>query len=153
MSNMLVTCSTVLLLSFLAWTNFDISCFYLEELLQNVPGARQVFERWMQWEPDNKAWQAYTKMDEVAHDGRNYDAWFDYARLEEGALRTLRQEGSTEDEKSAAIECVGDIYERAVAHVPPGQEKRHWRRYIFLSLDYALFEEIETKASVYSLRC
>lgn len=37
---------------------------YLEELLQNVPGARQVFERWMQWEPDDKAWQAYVKMEE-----------------------------------------------------------------------------------------
>jgi crooked neck len=37
---------------------------YLEELLQNVPGARQVFERWMQWEPDDKAWQAYIKLEE-----------------------------------------------------------------------------------------
>jgi crooked neck len=27
---------------------------YLEELLLNVPGARQVFERWMTWEPDDK---------------------------------------------------------------------------------------------------
>jgi crooked neck len=37
---------------------------FLEELLQNVPGARQVFERWMQWEPDDKAWQAYIKLEE-----------------------------------------------------------------------------------------
>jgi len=37
---------------------------YLEELLQNVPGARQVFERWMKWEPDDKGWQAYIKMEE-----------------------------------------------------------------------------------------
>ncbi len=37
---------------------------YLEELLQNVPGARQVFERWMQWEPDDKAWQAYIKLEQ-----------------------------------------------------------------------------------------
>jgi len=37
---------------------------YLEELLQNVPGARQVFERWMQWEPDDKTWQAYIKLEE-----------------------------------------------------------------------------------------
>ena len=36
---------------------------YLEELLQNVPGARQVFERWIQWEPDDKAWQAYIKVE------------------------------------------------------------------------------------------
>lgn len=37
---------------------------YLEELLQNVPGARQVFERWLRWEPDDKAYQAYIKMEE-----------------------------------------------------------------------------------------
>ncbi|KAI6037551.1 hypothetical protein EDC04DRAFT_2701994 [Pisolithus marmoratus] len=87
--------------------------------------------------------------DEVSHDGRNYDTWFDYARLEEDALRTLREEGGTKEEEEASIERVRDVYERAVAHVPPGQEKRHWRRYIFLWLDYALFEEIETKASDY----
>ncbi|KAG1741196.1 hypothetical protein EDD22DRAFT_921500 [Suillus occidentalis] len=65
--------------------------------------------------------------DEVSQDGRNYDVWFDY------------------EEEDAAMERVRDVYERAVAHVPPGQEKRHWRRYIFLWLEYALFEEIETK--------
>jgi len=37
---------------------------YLEELLENIPGARQVLERWMAWEPDDKAWQAYIKMEE-----------------------------------------------------------------------------------------
>ncbi|EIW83475.1 TPR-like protein [Coniophora puteana RWD-64-598 SS2] len=83
--------------------------------------------------------------EEVTHDGRNYDVWFDYARLEEGILRTLREEGSTQDEEDGAITRVREVYERAVAHVPPGREKRHWRRYIFLWLDYALFEEIETK--------
>jgi hypothetical protein len=35
---------------------------YLEELLGNVAGARQVFERWMSWEPDEKAWSAYIKV-------------------------------------------------------------------------------------------
>lgn len=52
---------------------------YLEELLQNVPGARQVFERWMQWEPDDKAWQAYVKM-ELRYDEQDrasaiYERW------------------------------------------------------------------------------
>jgi crooked neck len=37
---------------------------YLEELLDNIPGARQVFERWMAWEPDDKAWSAYIKIEE-----------------------------------------------------------------------------------------
>jgi crooked neck len=36
---------------------------YLEELLQNIAGARQVFERWMAWEPVDKAWQAYIKLE------------------------------------------------------------------------------------------
>ncbi|KAJ3710718.1 pre-mRNA-splicing factor CLF1 [Lentinula raphanica] len=83
--------------------------------------------------------------EELSHDGRNYDVWFDYARLEEGAFRDLRGEGATTEEEEGAIGRVREVYERAVAQVPPGGEKRHWRRYIYLWLDYALFEEIETK--------
>ncbi|KAH9848003.1 TPR-like protein [Lenzites betulinus] len=83
--------------------------------------------------------------EELSHDGRNYDVWFDYARLEEGALRDLREEGATSEEEERATNRVREVYERAVAQVPPGGEKRHWRRYIFLWLYYALFEEIETK--------
>ncbi|EJD55187.1 pre-mRNA-splicing factor CLF1 [Auricularia subglabra TFB-10046 SS5] len=81
--------------------------------------------------------------EELSHDGHNYDVWFDYARLEEGALKTLRDEDEEGEEE--AINRVREVYERAVANVPPGNEKRYWRRYIFLWLDYALFEEIETK--------
>ena len=73
--------------------------------------------------------------------------WFDYAHLEESALQALREEGGTQEEEDAAIGRVREIYERAVAHVPPGQEKRHWRRYIFLWIDYALFEEVDVKVS------
>lgn len=83
--------------------------------------------------------------EELSHDGRNYDVWFDYVRLEEGALEDLADEGAVLAEEEAAVARVREIYERAVSQVPPGGEKRHWRRYIFLWLDYALFEEIETK--------
>ncbi|KAH6906764.1 pre-mRNA-splicing factor CLF1 [Coprinopsis sp. MPI-PUGE-AT-0042] len=83
--------------------------------------------------------------EELSHDGRNYDVWFDFARLEEGAWRDLKDEGATPEEVEAATVRVREVYERAVAQVPPGGEKRHWRRYIFLWLNYALFEEIETK--------
>lgn len=274
---------------------------YLEELLQNIPGARQVFERWMQWEPEDKAWQAYIKLEEryeewdrasaiyerwiavrpeprawvkwakfeedrgrldkarevfqtalaffgddnesvekaqgvfsafakmevrqkeyerarviykvctlamqtecsiysppqfaldkiprsksaglyasytkfekqhgsrttlentvlgkrriqyeeeLAHDGRNYDVWFDYTRLEEEAYRDLKADGATQEELEGAEGRVRETYERAVAQVPPGGEKRHWRRYIFLWLNYALFEEIETKVCTRSI--
>jgi hypothetical protein len=65
--------------------------------------------------------------------------------LEEGALRAAREEGESSTAIEEAIGRVREVYERAVGQVPPGKEKRHWRRYIFLWLDYALFEEIETK--------
>lgn len=52
---------------------------YLEELLQNIPGARQVFERWMKWEPDDKAWQAYIKLEirynELDRASAIYERW------------------------------------------------------------------------------
>lgn len=31
----------------------------MEEMLGNVAGCRQVFERWMEWEPDEQAWHSY----------------------------------------------------------------------------------------------
>ena len=32
-------------------------------MLSNVAGARQVFERWMEWEPDEQAWHSYINME------------------------------------------------------------------------------------------
>ncbi|CAK4032817.1 Pre-mRNA-splicing factor clf1 [Lecanosticta acicola] len=68
--------------------------------------------------------------EQVKENPKNYDAWFDYARLEETGQDPER---------------VRDVYERAIAQVPPSQEKRHWRRYIYLWMFYALYEELETK--------
>lgn len=68
--------------------------------------------------------------DQVTQNSKNYDAWFDYARLEEAAGNPDR---------------VRDVYERAIAQVPPSQEKRHWRRYIYLWIFYALYEELSTR--------
>ena len=43
--------------------------------------------------------------------------------------------------------CVGwqvrEVYERAIANVPPAPEKRYWQRYIYLWVKYALWEELE----------
>ena len=62
----------------------------------------------------------------------NYDLWFDYARLEESAL---------DSGDGSSVERTRDVYERAIAHLPPTQEKRHWRRYIYLWIFYAVWEE------------
>ncbi|KAI9100503.1 hypothetical protein DFS34DRAFT_713059 [Phlyctochytrium arcticum] len=64
--------------------------------------------------------------DELAANPKNYDIWFDYAKLEE---------------HSGTHEKVREVYERAIAQVPPIAEKRFWRRYIYLWLFYAVWEE------------
>ncbi|MBZ3890574.1 Crooked neck-like protein 1 [Sciurus carolinensis] len=68
--------------------------------------------------------------EEVKANPHNYDAWFDYLRLVES---------------DAEAETVREVYERAIANVPPIQEKRHWKRYIYLWINYALYEELEAK--------
>ncbi|KAM4528727.1 crooked neck-like protein 1 [Fundulus diaphanus] len=68
--------------------------------------------------------------EEVKANPHNYDAWFDYLRLVES---------------DADGDTVREVYERAIANVPPIQEKRHWRRYIYLWINYALYEELETR--------
>jgi crooked neck len=66
--------------------------------------------------------------EELKRNAKDYDTWFDYIRLEEEA-------GS---EPARARE----LYERAVAQVPPIAAKTYWRRYIYLWLKYAVFEEL-----------
>lgn len=60
---------------------------------------------------------------------RNYDVWFDYIRLEESA---------------GDLAKIREVYERAVSAKPPVKQKRYWRRYIYLWIYYALFEEMQT---------
>ena len=36
---------------------------YMEEMLSNIAGCRQVFERWMEWHPDEQAWQTYVNFE------------------------------------------------------------------------------------------
>lgn len=68
--------------------------------------------------------------EEVKANPHNYDAWFDYLRLVES---------------DTDADTVREVYERAIANVPPTKEKRHWKRYIYLWINYALYEELEAK--------
>jgi crooked neck len=54
--------------------------------------------------------------DEVRKNPLNYDSWFDYIRLEESVGNKER---------------IREVYERAIANVPPAEEKRYWQRYIY----------------------
>ncbi|KAL3839405.1 hypothetical protein ACJIZ3_023996 [Penstemon smallii] len=74
--------------------------------------------------------------DEVKKNPYNYDAWFDYIRLLE------EQERGTGGDNKKIIE---DVYNRAVANIPPAQEKRYWKRYIHLWINYVLFAELDVQ--------
>ncbi|GMI89853.1 hypothetical protein HRI_002654600 [Hibiscus trionum] len=66
--------------------------------------------------------------DEVSKNPLNYDAWFDYIKLEESVGNKGR---------------IREVYERAISNVPPAEEKRYWQRYIYLWINYALYEELD----------
>ena len=69
----------------------------------------------------------------LAESPNDYDTWFDYIRLAE--------EEFTYDE-------VRDVYERAVANVPKDRASKNcWRRYVYLWIYYATFEEMIAKDS------
>ena len=62
------------------------------------------------------------RLDENEHD---YDTWFDYLRLEIDA--------------ESAIPRIRDVFERAVAAVPPVPEKQFWLRYIYIWIKVSPF--------------
>lgn len=64
--------------------------------------------------------------EQLKADPNNYDLWIDLARLEESG---------------GDVDKVRDTYERAIAQIPTSQQKRDWRRYIYLWVFYAVWEE------------
>jgi crooked neck len=79
--------------------------------------------------------------EEAKENPKNYDTWIDLARLEETA---------------GDVERTREAYERAFAQLPPTHEKRHWRRYIYLFLFAATYEEtvvgdVERAGEIYNM--
>lgn len=107
---------------------------YMEEMLENVAGARQVFERWMEWQPDEQAWQTYVNFElrykEIDRARYIYERfvmvhpeikhWIKYARFEE---------------TNGFITSARNVYERAVHFY--GDEQMDERLFIA----FAKFEE------------
>ena len=116
-------------------------CIY-KYALDNLPKekAQAVFQSFASFEKQNGDRQGIEDVvlgkkrvqyeNDVRQNPNNYDAWFDYLKMEESC---------------GDFEKTRDVYERAISNVPPATEKRYWRRYIFLWINYALFEELETK--------
>jgi crooked neck len=71
----------------------------------------------------------YIYEEAIKKNPRNYDVWFDYARLEESCGEVSR---------------IREVYERAISNKPPVSQKRYWKRYMYLWIYYSLFEELQT---------
>jgi crooked neck len=134
---------------FVAFANFEIRCKEYER-------ARAIFKYALDHVPKSKAedlYKMYTGFEkqhgdrsgvedvilskkrfqyeeEIKSNPLNYDLWFDYIRLEESGNDKTK---------------IREVYERAIANVPPIQEKRYWKRYIYLWINFALYEELEAK--------
>eukprot|EP01117_Protostelium_nocturnum_P008078 TRINITY_DN2879_c0_g2_i1.p1 TRINITY_DN2879_c0_g2~~TRINITY_DN2879_c0_g2_i1.p1 ORF type:complete len:654 (-),score=161.21 TRINITY_DN2879_c0_g2_i1:54-2015(-) len=102
--------------------------------------AQEIYKTWISFEKKNGdqmgiedviiGKRRFQYEEEIKNSPNNYDVWFDYARLEESY---------GQDEK------IREVYERAIAMQPPATEKRYWKRYIYLWINYAIFEELEAK--------
>jgi len=68
--------------------------------------------------------------EEVKQNSKNYDVWAEYIRLEEG---------------SSDVPRIREVYERAISNVPPIAEKSFWQRYVYLWVNYAVFEELKAQ--------
>jgi len=131
---------------FTAFAEFEARCGETERAraifqlaLKTLPHAlsREVQARFVQFEKQHgeregiegvvlaRRREEYGKA--VEEDPLDYDAWFDWARMEEAG---------------GDVDRIREVYERAIACTPPAREKKYWRRYVYLWLNYAVFEEL-----------
>ncbi len=61
----------------------------------------------------------------LAKNPLNYDAWINLLSLEESFKN---------------IDLIRSTYEEAIKKTPPAEEKRFWRRYMYIWYNYAIFE-------------
>lgn len=77
----------------------------------------------------------------------NYDIFFDYIRLEQDRLESIIASPNsavhTQQNILTQKSRIRELYERAVANIPlVMNEKKHWKRYIYLWIYWLVFEEL-----------
>jgi crooked neck len=86
----------------------------------------------------------------LAQDPYDYDGWLEYAQLMQDQYEQQQQQQNTMSNSqpisSSHADKVRDVFERAVAQVPPDEEnKDDWRRYIYVWIYYAVYEELQCR--------
>jgi len=130
---------------FLAFCRFEIKCkefdrsrILFKYALDRIPKGKAVrlYNTFVKFEKQHGTYEEMEDIilskrrsyyeEEISRDSHNYDIWFDYIRLEES---------------SGNIDKVRDVYEKAIANIPPSKDKKLWKRYIYLWINYGVFEE------------
>ncbi|KAG9509231.1 Crooked neck-like protein 1, partial [Fragariocoptes setiger] len=129
---------------FVAFAKFEESQHEYERVrviyqhaLSKLPNSTELFEQFTIFEKKHGAQKDIERListkrknqyeDAIKKDPHDYDAWFDLIKLAEDEME---------------LEEIRDIYERAVAVKPVEKHKDAWRRYIYLWIYYAIFEEL-----------
>ena len=113
---------------------FWFKFIYMEEMLGNVTGARAVFDRWVEWEPDDHAWSSYVRLELRANQPERargvYERWVACHNLPRAWIKWAKFE-----EKQAQTALARAVYERAMQEL----DERDHTEYFFIS--FASFEE------------
>ncbi|GAB64701.1 splicing factor [Plasmodium cynomolgi strain B] len=78
-----------------------------------------------------------TYEEEIKKNPSDYDTWFNYIKLEESNINLVN--------KDKCVYRIRELYERAISVIPPVENKKFWKRYIYLWINYAIFEELHAE--------
>ncbi|PWA45011.1 crooked neck-like protein 1 [Artemisia annua] len=124
---------------------------HMEKSLGNVAGAQQIHERWLTWNPDRQACRTEVICKEQHLDrDETEDTIVSEVICKEQHLDRDETEDTIvskkrfkyEEQSVGNKEMIREVYERAIANVPPAEDKRYWQRYIYLWINYSLYEEL-----------
>ena len=113
---------------------FWFKYIYMEEMLGNVSGARALFDRWTEWEPDDHAWTSYVRLELRANQPERargvFERYVQCHNLPKGWIKWAKFE-----EKQAETARCREVFERALQEL----DERDHTEEIFIA--FAQFEE------------
>lgn len=85
----------------------------METMLGNYGGARQIYERWMEWHPDEQSWSTYIKFETRFNETDRARAIFERFVLSHPTVKCWLKYAKFE-ENLGEVDKARTIYERAI---------------------------------------
>ncbi|CAK4071452.1 unnamed protein product [Aphanomyces euteiches] len=119
---------------------------FMEEMVGNLDAARAIFERWMDWQPDDQAWYSYIKLEVRAKDKERARAIYERYIMCHVAERAYLKYAAWE-EKGNELARARSIYERALVELRP--DERSEKTYIAFAAFEERCKEFERARAIY----